>query len=143
VRRAAVSLAAFVFAALAGCLLPDLSVYTGAITPTDGPPADAGSFCAGKTTAFCADFDEGNLLTAWVNGTKASWTSTDIDPSGSLTLDGTRSVSAPAALFAALPRRGDVNQSPVCFLILGVNGFNDPVPPFHVHYDNVTVEKLP
>ncbi len=271
-RVAAVSLGVLTVAAMAGCLLPDLSVYTGA-TPsgdasvtdvaipdsassTDGGK-DAARFCAGKNTAFCADFDEADLLAAYANGAPTKWSSTDIDPSGSLTLDSTRSVSAPAALFAALPRRGDVSQnpheqirwisqgpwhpirvsaqiyfenpgwmsgdinasvfswscysdgpdtvalvilgekytqvsevdaapltgkpfptdawtpvvftfdpggslrldygsnfiqqtftpktpstSPLCFLVLGIDSFNDPVPPFRIHYDDVTVENL-
>ncbi|CAN5487372.1 hypothetical protein BH09MYX1_BH09MYX1_25260 [soil metagenome] len=130
--RRAVGLVVVTLAVLGGCLLPDLGSYSGtvaspndasapetsdavadAVVPNgDGSDAPSAHFCDGNLTAFCADFDETELLAASIDGKPGKWTTAFTDPTGSLTLDSSRAISAPAALFAQLPRRGDVNQLP-------------------------------
>jgi hypothetical protein len=60
---------------------------------------DAAHFCQGIDAAFCADFDEGELLLGWT----ASPTPLHSFSSGNLELDDSIAKSKPASLLASLP----------------------------------------
>lgn len=102
---------------LACSLFTDLSGFSENLPTTEGGPgpsgvdggsdsgtsdaeagADAGPpFCSTQPHAFCADFENGDLLTGW--------TKKQTDPIGALALSDIRSRSPRRSLFAMLPRR--------------------------------------
>lgn len=65
--------------------------------------SNGSSFCVGRTSALCADFDDIQNLDSWGQS---------LDPdAGTIGLDTSHARSGPRALRATMPRREDLNQS--------------------------------
>ena len=130
-----------VVVAAAGCLYyPNLgSLSDGAPTGADAssldvvaearPPdgGDAGGFCQSANHAFCADFDQGPVL--------SGWDSPQLDFGGTITASSTRYVSPSTSAAILMPRRGAAAPTSYVTLNKGWPGWRHVIIDFEVYLE--------